>query len=81
MSFIDDLGFLTADQLVNKIAKILEKVGRIAIEWGANNVVTYNTSKTEAVLFSKARRQKLTKLLEIRMRIGGETIYFKKEAT
>ncbi len=80
-SFIDDLGFLTADRLVSKIAKTLEKVGRIALEWGANNAVTYDISKTEAVLFSKARRQKLTKLLETRVRIGEETVCFKKEAT
>ena len=54
LSFINNLGFLTADQSVSKIAKILEKVGWIAIEWGANNAVIYNTSKTKAVLFSKA---------------------------
>ena len=62
--FIDDLGFLIADRSISKIAKTLEKVGQIALEWGANNAVTYDTSKTEAVLFSRARRQKLTKLLE-----------------
>ena len=81
LSFIDDLGFLTADRSVSKIAKTLEKVGQIALEWGANNAVTYDTSKTEAVLFSRARRQKLTKLLETRVRVGGETVCFKKEAT
>ena len=81
VSFIDDLGFLTADRSISKIAKTLEKVGRIALEWGANNAVTYDTSKTEAVLFSKARRQKLAKLLKTRLRIGGETVLFKKEAT
>lgn len=81
LSFIDDLGFLIADRSISKIAKTLEKVGQIALEWGANKAVTYVTSKTEVVLFSRARRQKLTKLLETRLRISGETIYFKKEAT
>lgn len=38
-------------------------------------------SKTEVVLFSKARRQKLTKLLENRLRVGGETVLFRKDAT
>ncbi len=80
-SFIDDLGFLIANRLVSKIAKILKKVGRIALEWGANNAVTYNTSKTKAILFFKARRQKLTKLLKTRVRIGEEIVCFKKEAT
>lgn len=54
---------------------------QITLEWGANNAVTYNTSKTKAVLFSRARQQKLTKWLKTRVRIGGKTIYFKKENT
>lgn len=81
MSFVDDLGFITADWSINKIAKTLEKAGDIVVEWGVSNAVTYDMSKTEAVLFSKARRQKLAKLLETRMRIGGETVSFKKDAT
>ena len=32
LSFIDELGFLTADWSVSKIAKILEQVGQIALE-------------------------------------------------
>ena len=81
MSFIDDLGFSIADQSISKIAKTLEKVRQIAIEWGANNAVTYNISKTKAVLFSKACWQKFIKLLETKVRIARKTIYFKKEAT
>ena len=81
MSFIDDLGFITADRSIGKIAKTLEKVGQIALEWGAKNAVTYDISKTESVLFSKARWRKLTKLLETRLEIGGETVHFKKEPT
>ena len=81
VSFVDDLGFITADQSLNKIAKTLEKAGRIVLEWGVNNAVTYDMSKTEAVLFSKARRQKLTRLLETRLRVGGETVLFKKDPT
>lgn len=63
------------------MAKTMEKAGRIVLEWGANNAVTYDMSKTEAVLFSKARRQKLTRLLDSRLRVGGETVLFKKDAT
>ena len=55
-------------------------MGRIALKWGANNVVTYNTSKTEAVLISKTRQQKLARLLKTRLKIGGETVLFKNEA-
>ena len=81
VSFVDDLGFITADRSISKIAKTVEKAGHIVLEWGANNAVTYDMSKTEAILFSKARRQKLTRLLETRLRVGGETVLFKKDAT
>lgn len=46
--FMDDLGFLTTKQSISKIAKTVKKVRQIALEWGANNVVTYATSKTKA---------------------------------
>ncbi len=32
MSFIDDLGFITADRSINRIAKTLEKVRQIVLE-------------------------------------------------
>lgn len=44
---------LTADRSISRIAMTLEKVRQIVLEWGANNAVTYVTSKTEAVLFNK----------------------------
>lgn len=53
----------------------------IALRQGANNAITYNTSKTKAMLFSKACWQKLTKWLETRLKIGGKTICSKKETT
>lgn len=81
VSFVDDLGFITADRSISKIAKTLEKAGNIVLEWRANNTVIYGISKTEAVLFSKARQQKLTRLLKTRLRVGGETVLFKKDAT
>ena len=56
LSFIDDLGFLTAGNSVMEIKKILEKAGKITINWETRNAVIYNINKTEAMLFSKARK-------------------------
>ena len=42
---------------------MLEKTGKITLDWGENNVVTYDINKTETILFSKARNKKLTKQL------------------
>ncbi len=81
-SFVDDLAFLTSDRSINKVARLLEKAGKIALKWGTNNSVTYDMSKTEAILFSKARRSKLARQIsETRLKIGGEIVNFNKEAT
>ena len=82
LSFVDDLGFLVAGHSVYEIRKTLEKVGKIALNWAASHAVTYDISKTEAVLFSKARNHKLTKQLsDISLRFGGQIICFNKEVT
>ncbi len=59
LSFVDDLGFLTAGNSVIEIKKTLEKAGKITLEWETRNAVTYDISKTEAILFSRARKQRL----------------------
>lgn len=82
ISFIDDLGFIIGGWSSVEVGKILEKAGKSALEWEANNLVTYDTSKTEAILFSKARPQKLAKqLFETQLTIDGEIILFNKNAT
>ena len=77
LSFMDDLGFLTAGNSVMEIKKIQEKAGKITIDWRAYNAITYNISKTKAMLFSKARKQKLLEQLTATwLRFSGQTIRF-----
>lgn len=52
--FVDDLGFLMSGNSISIMGKLLEKTDKIALEWGPNNLVTYDRSKTKAVLISKA---------------------------
>ena len=54
LSFMDDLGFMVAGPSVKEIAKILEKVSKVVLQWNKDDAVTYDTGKTELVLFSKA---------------------------
>ena len=54
--FMDDLGFLSAGNSIIEIKKILEKAGKITLNWGMRNAVIYDISKTKAMLFSKARK-------------------------
>ena len=56
---MDDLGFLAAGYSVIEIRKILEKPGKMILDWGKRNAVTYDIGKTEAMLFFKTRKQKL----------------------
>ena len=80
LSFVDDLGFIVSGLSVKEMAKTLEKVGRIVLEWGEKNAVTYDTAKTELVLFSRARQRRLNQQLrETTVLIGGERIKFNKE--
>ena len=79
---MDDLGFLAAGNSVVEIKKILEKAGKITLNWGSRNAVTYDIGKTEAMLFSKARKQKLLEqLTATELRFGGQTVRFNQEAT
>ncbi len=82
LPFIDGLGFIASGSSVKEVGKALEKVAKTVIEWGIRNAITYDTSKTEAVLFSKARRQQFNKqLLATKIKVGSERISFNKEAT
>ena len=54
LSFVDDLGFIAYDSSVKEVIKILESVAQAVLDWGRINAVTYDVSKTEAVLFSKS---------------------------
>lgn len=61
LSFVGDLGFITLGTSVKEIARILETVVKTVLEWGTANAVTYDTLKTEAVLFSRSHCQQLNK--------------------
>ncbi len=54
LSFVDDLGFIASGSSVKEVVKSLEEVAHTVLEWGMLNAVTYDTSETEAVLFSKS---------------------------
>lgn len=82
VSFVDNLAFLTSDSSINKVATLLEKAGKIALQWGTSNSVTYDMSKTEAILFSQARWAKRARqIAETRLKIGGKVVFFNEEAT
>lgn len=79
---MDDLGLLTAGDSIIEIKKTLEEARKITLNWEIRNAVTYNISKSEATLFSQARKQKvLEQLTAIQLKFGGQTIKFNQQAT
>lgn len=80
LSFVDDLGFIATGRSPKEIANTLEKVSQVALQWGRENAVTYDTAKTELVLFSKARSRK-QQLQETTVLIDGKQIKFNKKPT
>ncbi len=74
--------FLAASQSVFQIKEILEKGGEIILNWKTHNTVTYNISKTEAILISKTQNQKLAKkLTNMELRFGNQLVWFNKKST
>ena len=82
LSFVDDLGFIASGSSVKEVVKALGNVAQAVLELGGLNAVTYDVSKTEAVLFSKSHRQRLNKQLrQAKIKVGNKKISFNKEAT
>lgn len=59
LSFVDNLGFIALEKLVREISKTLEKVEKTVLQLGEENAATYNTAKTELVLFSRVHQKRL----------------------
>ena len=49
---MDALGFIASGISVKEIAKALEKVGRLILEWRGKNMVTYDTQNRACFIFS-----------------------------
>lgn len=82
LSFVDDLGFRAFGSSVKEVVELLENVAKTVLKWGRLNAVTYDISKTDAVLFSKSHRQRLNKKLrKAKIEVGAKQISFNKEAT
>ena len=82
LSFVNNLSFIALGSLVKEIVKTLERVTQEIIEWDKQNEVTYDISKTEAVLFSKFHQQQFNKQLpEAEIKVSTEKISFNKGVT
>lgn len=61
LCFIDDLGFTAFGSSIKEVVKALENIAQTVLKWEITNTVSYDTTKTEAVLLSRSNRQYLNK--------------------
>jgi len=76
LSFADDISWWAEGATEEEVAGRLSKAGEVAGEWAAKNGVTFDHNKSEAMLFSRKRREPTAVI-----RTGGREISFNKEAT
>ena len=59
LSFVDDVTWVVRGDNVPQVTKRLEECARITTEWAGRNAVKFETDKTEAILFTKSKNQRL----------------------
>ena len=80
ISFVDDIGLVLECNDLEEGTWRLEHIARDAIQWGEDNRVESEVSKTEVLVFSK-RRKILQAAKVAAVRIGQQTFTIKREAT
>lgn len=80
ISFVDDVGLVTECQGLDDGTRQLEAIAVDAIQWGADNKVEFEVSKTEVLVFSR-RRKILQEAKLAAVRIGQQSFPIKQEAT
>ena len=55
---MDDVTWVVEGTDVDDVVGKLEECAAASLEWGGDNAVRFEESKTEAILFSKRRRHK-----------------------
>ena len=80
ISFVDDIGLVTECEDLEEGTRKLEHIARDAIQWGSDNKVGFEVSKTEVLVFSR-RRKILHAAKDAVVRIGEQTFAIKHEAT
>lgn len=82
LSFADDVGLPASGHSVKEVCDKLQKAGKVAIEWGHDNVVQFDTGKTESVLLTRKRGQELKdQIQQAQVEIDGHGVPFNPEAT
>jgi hypothetical protein len=80
ISFVDDIGLVIECDGLEEGTRQLECIAKDTTQWGLDNKVEFEVSKTEVLLFSR-RRKILQAADKVAVRIGEQSFAIKHEAT
>jgi hypothetical protein len=80
VSFVDDIGLVIECDELEEGATRLARIARDTMQWGSDNKVEFEVSKTEVLLFSR-RRKVVQAAKSVVVRIGEQSFAIKQEAT
>ena len=81
LSFVDDVAWTSEGATEDAISESLEQAATAAQEWAAANAATFDTEKTEAILFSRRRKHNTPAAPPRGILVDGRAVQFNKQAT
>ena len=78
ISFVDDVTWIVEGYDISEVASKLEKCAAASLRWAEDNAVRFETSKTEAILFSRKRKHRQC---QRGIRVGDQMVRFAPGAT
>ena len=78
ISFVDDVTWLAEGVDLDDVIRKLERCAEASLRWADSNAVRFETTKTEAILFSRKRKHHQC---HRGVRVRGQTVHFAGEAT
>ena len=78
ISFVDDITWVAEGVDLEDMVRKLEGCAATSLQWAEDNAVRFETSKTEAVLFSRRRQHRRCGRA---IRVGDQQVHFAEGAT
>ena len=76
--FVDGVPWIVEGYDVDDVSRKLEQCATVSSSWAEHNAVRFETSKMEAILFSRRRKHRRC---QRGIRVGPQTVHFAPEAT
>jgi hypothetical protein len=80
LSFVDDVTWIETGKTANEVTAKLQQRAQDTLLWAKRNAVEIEADKTEAIFFSKGRRENAN-AKQLSIRVGNQSIKFNTEAT